>query len=274
MIQHLFVQPFRIFRNFIGFSNLIALLTQRDVRARYKGSLIGFGWTILQPLVMLCIYTFVFSTILKARWGVEANESSLDFALALFTGLVTYGIFSEVANAAPYLILTEVNYVKKVVFPLEILPLVSFLGTMVSTLFSLLVLFVGVLLIKGTIFWTWFLLPIVWIPMFGFSLGGSYFLSSTGVFIRDMAPTVQLATTILFFLSPIVYPASAVPESLRWIYQLNPIAVCVENARRVVLWGMTPDWGTLAAAAALSGLCLVLGYGWFAKTRKGFADVV
>lgn len=253
---------------------LIRQLTRREILARYKGSVLGLGWSLIQPLVMLCIYTFVFSTIFEARWGVEAAESRLDFALALFMGLITFGLFSEVANNAPALILGHVNFVKKVVFPLEILPVVSFLGSLVTALFSLVVLIGGAILIKGGLPWTAALLPVVWLPIFALSLGAGFFLSSLGVFLRDIGPTVQLATTMLFFLSPILYPIGKVPEKFRTFVLMNPIAVCVEDARRVMLWGQLPDWPVTAAAALFCFLALLGGYGWFMKTKRAFADVV
>ncbi|MFP4307070.1 MAG: ABC transporter permease [Desulfococcaceae bacterium] len=268
------IQPFRVIRHFMRFGDLIALLTRREVETRHKGSIIGMGWSLIQPLVMLSIYTFVFSTIFKSRWGVESQEGRLDFALALFMGLITFGLFSEVANAAPSVILNQVNYVKKVVFPLEILPVVTFLGALVTALFSLSVLLVGALAIRGGFSWTLILLPVAWFPMFCLSLGAGFFLSSLGVFIRDIAPTVQLVTTMLFFLSPIFYPLSAVPEPYRSIVRFNPIAICVENARRVVLWGMTPDWFLTACGFGISGLFLFVGYVWFMWTKRTFADVV
>lgn len=266
--------PFSIASHFLGLRGLILQLARREIVARYKGSVLGLGWSLIQPLVMLAIYTFVFSTIFKSRWGVDAQEGRLDFALALFMGLITYGIFSEVANNAPVVILGNANYVKKVVFPLEILPVVSFLSALATALFSLTVLILGAILVKGGLPWTVVLLPIVWLPIFGLSLGAGFFIASLGVFLRDIGPSVQLLTTMLFFLSPIFYPVSAVPEAFRPFVHMNPIAVCVEDARRVVLWGQMPDWPLTAGAALFAGFVLWGGYSCFMRSKRAFADVL
>jgi lipopolysaccharide transport system permease protein len=196
------------------------------------------------------------------------------FALALFMGLITFNIFSESVNSAPSAILNNVNFVKKVVFPLEILPVVGFLGALVNALFSLAVLLLGLLVFNHFLHWTVLLLPLVWLPVMCLSLGCSFFLASIGVFIRDVGATISILTTMLFFLSPIFYPIQAVPERFRFICMLNPMALFVEDARKVVLWGMTPDWPVFAAGFAFSLATLILGFIWFMKTRKGFADVV
>jgi lipopolysaccharide transport system permease protein len=241
---------------------------------RYKGSFIGLGWSFIQPLIMLCVYTFVFSVIFKARWGVEAGEGKAAFALALFMGLITFSIFSEVANSAPSLVLGNANYVKKVVFPLEILPLVRLFSALINAVFSLGVLFVGILIFNHFIHWTALLLPLIWLPMVMFTLGCGYFLASLGVFVRDIGTVIGVLTTMLFFLTPIFYPISAVPEQFRIFCRINPIAIFVENARRVVLWGLSPDWPWFFFGMALSGAVLIAGFIWFMKSKKAFADVI
>jgi lipopolysaccharide transport system permease protein len=256
------------------YRDLIRQLTWREVVGRYKGSFIGLGWSFIQPLIMLFVYTFVFSVIFKARWGVESDEGKAAFALALFMGLITFSIFSEVANSAPSLVLGNVNYVKKVVFPLEILPLVRLFSALINALFSLGVLFVGILIINHFIHWTVLLLPLIWLPMMMFTLGCGYFLASLGVFVRDMSTLIGVLTTILFFLTPIFYPISAVPVQARFFFRINPIAIFVEDARRVVLWGLSPDWPWFFFGMALSGVVLIFGFVWFMKSKKAFADVI
>ena len=269
-----FFNPTRIAVHLWKYRDLIRQLTWREVVGRYKGSFIGLGWSFIQPLVMLFVYTFVFSVIFKARWGVEPDEGKAAFALALFMGLITFSIFSEVANSAPSLVLGNANYVKKVVFPLEILPFVRLLSALINAAFSLIVLVVGILIFNHFIHWTALLLPLIWLPMMMFTLGCGYFLASLGVFVRDMGTVIGVLTTILFFLTPIFYPISAVPEQFRIFCRMNPIAIFVEDARRVVLWGLFPDWPWFFFGMALSVAVLIFGFVWFMKSKKAFADVI
>ena len=170
--------------------------------------------------------------------------------------------------------LGNANYVKKVVFPLEILPLVRLFSALINAVFSLGVLFVGILIINHFIHWTALLLPFIWLPMMMFTLGCGYFLASLGVFVRDMGTVIGVLTTILFFLTPIFYPISAVPEQFRIFCRINPIAIFVEDARRVVLWGLSPDWPWFFFGMALSVAVLIFGFVWFMKSKKAFADVI
>jgi len=269
-----FFNPLRIGAHLWQFRDLIRQLTWREVVGRYKGSFIGLGWSFIQPIMMLCVYTFVFSVIFKAKWGAGLDESRAAFALALFIGLITFSLFSEMANSAPTLVLYNANYVKKVVFPLEVLPLVRFLSGLINALFSLIVLLAGIIIVHHSIYWTALLLPLVWLPMMMFSLGCGYFLASLGVFVRDAGATIGILTTMLFFLTPIFYPISAVPERFRLILRVNPISIFVEDARRVVLWGMMPDWPWFFCGMVLSAAVLILGFVWFMKSKKAFADVI
>jgi lipopolysaccharide transport system permease protein len=269
-----FFNPLRIVAHLWKYRDLIRQMTWREVVGRTKGSFIGLGWSFIQPLVMLCVYTFVFSVIFKARWGVESGEGTTAFALALFMGLITFSVFSEVANAAPSLVLGNVNYVKKVVFPLEILPLVKLFSALINALFSLGALLAGILIINHFIHWTALMLPLIWLPMVMFTLGCGYFLASLGVFVRDMGTVIGVLTTMLFFLTPIFYPIRAVPEQFRFFCRINPLALFVEDARRVVLWGLFPDWPWFFFGMALSGAVLIFGFVWFMKSKKAFADVI
>lgn len=269
-----FFNPIRIFVHLWQYRDLIRQLTWREVVGRYKGSFVGLGWSFIQPLLMLCVYTFVFSIIFKARWGVNPDESRAAFAIALFMGLITFSLFSEMANAAPLLVLANVNYVKKVVFPLEVLPLVRFLSTLINAVFSLCVLLAGILFVYRFIHWTAVLLPLVWLPMIMFSLGCGYFLASFGVFVRDVGASISILTTMLLFISPIFYPVSAVPEQFRILCRINPIAIFVEDARRVMLWGLMPDWSWFLSGLAFSTIIFIFGFVWFMKSKKAFADVM
>lgn len=269
-----FFNPIQIAVHLWQYRDLIRQLTWREVVGRYKGSFVGLGWSFIQPLLMLCVYTFVFSVIFNARWGVEADEGKAAFGLALFMGLITFNLFSEVANAAPSLVLANANYVKKVVFPLEVLVLVRFLSVLTNAVFSLAVLLVGILAVHHFIPRTALLLPLVWLPIMMFSLGLGYFLASFGVFVRDVGATISILTTMLLFLSPIFYPISAVPDQFRIFCRINPIAIFVEDARRVMLWGLMPDWPWFISGLGLSILVWIFGFVWFMKSKKAFADVM
>jgi lipopolysaccharide transport system permease protein len=269
-----FFNPIQIISHLWQYRHLIRQLAWREVIGRYKGSFIGLGWSFIQPLLMMLVYTFVFSVIFKGRWGVDPNEDKAVFALALFIGLITFTIFSEVVNVAPYLVVYNPNYVKRVVFPLEILGVVKLLSVLVNAAFSLTILLGGALLFQGFIHWTVLLLPLVWLPMMLFTLGCGYFLASLGVFIRDLGATVGVLTTMFFFLTPVFYPIRAIPEDYRFLCQMNPLAIFVEDARRTVLWGFLPDWPWFLGGLALSSLVFILGFVWFMKTKKAFADVI
>jgi len=249
-------------------------LIQREIEGRYKGLFLGLIWSFVNPLVLLLIYTFVFRIVFRARWPNAKTDNLSEFALVIFCGLIAFQIFSECVSRAPGIIINVPNYVKKVVFPLEILPL-SILG---SALFhgsiSLSILLVANLLVSGTIQWTIALLPLVIIPLVFLSLGLTWFLSSLGVFVRDINYMVTLALQVMFYVTPVFYPLEAIPEPFRTIIRLNPLASIVDNFRRVILWGQTPHWSELAIWTAVTGSMMVLGYAWFMKTKKGFADVI
>ena len=269
-----FFNPVAVIRHLIQYRDLIGQFTRREVIGRYKGSYLGLTWAFIQPLILLGVYTFVFSIIFEAKWGMSPEEGRLGFAMALFVGILTFNILGDVANAAPGLILGNANYVKKVIFPLEILPLVKLLGAVIHSLFGMAILIAGILLSGLHLKWTIMLLPVVWLPVMLFSLGWGYFLSSIGVFVRDVGATVGLFITALFFLSPIFYPLEAVPEDLRIFCQVNPIAIFVEDTRRVVLWGQCPDWPWFLAGLGISTMIFVLGFIWFMRSKKAFADVM
>jgi lipopolysaccharide transport system permease protein len=269
-----FLNPISITRHLWSYRYLIFQLARREVIGRYKGSFLGIGWSVIYPLMLLAVYTFVFSVVFRAKWGMTVEDGRTTFALTLFMGMITFNLFGETANASTGVILANTNYVKKVVFPLEILPLVTFLTVLVSNLFGLAVLLAGVLLVKHTLPWTILLLPAAWFPVMLFSLGCAYFLSSLGVFVRDIAAAISILTTMLFFLSPVFYPLSAVPAKFRVFIQLNPLAVYIHHAREVVLWGLLPDWRVYLLGLTLSIAVFCCGFIWFIRSKRAFADVI
>lgn len=257
--------------------NLIGQMARRDVIGRYKGSIMGLAWSFLNPVFMLAVYTFVFSVIFKSRWGTGvdgAEESKTQFAVILFVGMIVQGLFAEILNRAPSLILSNVNYVKKVVFPLEILPAIALCATLFHSLISLMVLLIAFFIFNGYLQWTLIFIPIVLLPLVILSLGFSWILASLGVFLRDVGQTVTILTTILMFLSPVFYPITAIPEEIRPWVMLNPLTFIIEQARDVLVFGHLPNWGGLLWYLFFATLVSWAGYAWFQKTRKGFADVL
>jgi len=252
---------------------LIKASTKREVLGRYRGSALGLLWSFFNPLFMLLIYTFVFSEVFKARWSA-GSESKTEFAIVLFAGLIVFNLFAECINRAPSFILSNPNYVKKVVFPLEILPFVGLLSALYHTLISLSVWLAAYLVFFGMPHASVLLLPLVILPFSLFIMGLSWLLASLGVFLRDVSQFIGVVTTALMFLSPIFYPASALPESYRQILYLNPLTPVIEMTRDVLYWGRMPDFQMLAIYLLATGFIAWLGFAWFQKTRKGFADVL
>jgi lipopolysaccharide transport system permease protein len=254
--------------------NLIWQLTRRQVVGRYRGSVMGLAWSFFNPILMLLVYTFVFSVVFKARWGIGAEESKADFAIILFVGMIIHGLFSDCVNSAPGLILSNVNYVKRVVFPLEILPWVAMGSALFHALVSLAVWAVFYLVVSMGFRWTAVFLPLVILPLILGTMGFAWILASLGVFVRDVTQVIGILTTVLLFLSPIFYPLSTLPLEYQSLLRLNPLTFIIEQAREVLIWGHMPDWTGWVVYLAASAAVAWLGFWWFQKTRKGFADVV
>lgn len=251
---------------------LIVQMTKREVVGRYKGSFMGLAWSFFNPVFMLVVYTFVFSMIFKSRWG--GDDSKTQFAVVLFVGMIVLGLFSEVLNRAPSLILSNVNYVKKVVFPIEILPVIAMGAALFHSLISLGVLLVAFILFNGYLHWTVIFTPLVLLPLVIVTLGISWMLAAIGVFLRDVGQTIGMVTTVLMFLSPVFYPVTAVPEKFRPFIMANPLTFIIEQAREVLIWGHTPNWIGLGVYTMAATVVAWAGYALFQKTRKGFADVL
>lgn len=254
---------------------LIGQMIRREVVGRYRGSALGLAWSFFNPVLMLAVYTLVFSGIFKARWNTAGQPESIGhFAIVMFVGMIVLNLLTEVLTRSPTLILANPNFVKKVVFPLEILPIVTLAAAGFHLLISLAVLLIAFLMFNGFLHWTVILLPFVLVPLALLTLGLSWGLASLGVYLRDVSQAIGLICSVLMFISPIFYPLSSVPEKFQWVIAANPLTFIIEQARRLVIEGALPDWSelllyTLAAAAVAWG-----GFAWFQKTRKGFADVL
>ncbi|MDZ5434246.1 ABC transporter permease [Pseudomonas fluorescens] len=265
--------PLSLLRSLWHNRQLIAQMTRREVIGRYRGSVMGLAWSFFNPILMLAVYTFVFSEIFKARWvGQDAGKGQ--FAILLFVGMIMHGLFAECANRAPSLILSNSNYVKKVVFPLEILPLITLGSALFHTCISLLVLVLAQLLLTHALPWTAILLPLVMMPLVLGTLGISWLLASLGVFLRDVSHVIGVLTTVLLFLSPVLYPVAALPPAYQPWLKLNPLTYIIEESRNILLFGHLPQWGSLFVAIVIGTLMAAGGYWAFQKTRKGFADVL
>jgi len=273
-MKHHSIHPFEPFRSVWKHRSLIWEMGKREVIGRYRGSIFGLAWSFFNPIVMLVVYTFVFSVAFKARWGVAEEGGQVDFAIVLFVGLMVHGLFSECINRAPGLILSNVNYVKKVVFPLEILPWVGLGSAFFRTCVSLLVLLTASFILYLHLPWTVILFPLVILPLLTFILGVAWFLAATGVFIRDIGQTTGIITTAMLFLAPVFYQRSALPDKYQQFLLLNPLTFIIEEARQVLLFGQMPDWSGLGIYSVISVFVAWVGFWWFQKTRKGFADVI
>jgi len=253
---------------------LIFRLVKREILARYRGSLMGIAWSFFNPLLMLSIYTFVFSSIFRARWGLDGGESKTDYAIMLFIGMIVYGLFAECVNRAPGLILSNVNYVKKVVFPLEILSWVVLGSALFHGVISLLMLLLVQVVLRQSLPWTVVFFPLVFLPLAFMLLGLIWFLSALAVYVRDIGQVVGIFTTAMLFLSPVFYPAERLPEGYRDLLYLNPLTSIMEESRRVLFLGHPPDWWVLLVMLCVGVVVAFGGFWWFQKVRKGFADVL
>ena len=249
-------------------------LTEREVASRYRGSLLGWGWTLLNPLLMLAVYTFVFSTVFKARWPDLQEAGPIGFAINLFAGLIVYNLFAECISKAPTLVLSQPSYVTKVIFPLELLSAVAVGAATFHACTSLVVLGLFELIAQGSIPITALWLPVVWLPLLLGSLGLCWLLSALGVYLRDLPQLVNVGLSVLMFLSAIFYPVSALPDRWQPVLSLNPLVLVIEQTRGILVAGQRPSLFYLALGLPLSVVLCEMCFRLFQKARRGFADVM
>ncbi len=261
-----------LFKSISSNHQLIAHMIKHEVVGRYKGSIMGITWSFLNPLFMLLVYTFVFSVIFKSRWGT--SDSKLLFAFILFVGMIVIGFFNEVVSRSPLIILSNVNYVKKVMFPIEILSIIAVGTALIQSVISFIVLLMVCILTNGYIEWTVIFMPLIFLPLVIFTLGISWMLCALGVFFRDTSQTTNILTSLIMFLSPVFYPLSAVPERFRPFIMANPLTFIIEELRGVLIGGHYPNWNLFCVYTFLALVFAWLGYALFQKARKGFADVL
>ncbi len=269
------LSPFALLKSLWRNRQLIVRMSKREVIGRYKGSVLGLAWSFFNPIFMLAVYTFVFSEVFNARWGgVDTAEHKAQFSLLLFVGMIVLSLFSEVINTAPRLIIANVNYVKKVIFPIEILPVIQIGAALFHCFVSLMVLLLALLTFNGTLPWTAVFVPLILSPLVILITGFAWILTAAGVYFRSLGHSINLITTVIMFLSPVFYPISAVPERFRPFILLNPLTFIIEQTREVLIFGHFPNWLGLGIYSLAALLISWLGYAFFQKSRRGFADVL
>lgn len=252
---------------------LLKELVKRDISSRYKDSMIGGVWAFVAPLIMLAVYTFVFSMVFQARWG-GGDTGRTAFALNLFIGIILHGVLAESMSRAPTIMQQHASYVKKIIFPLWLLPVVPVISGTFHALISLFVLLLAVLFFQGLWPWQSLFLPFVFLPIVFFALGFSWLIAGVGVYLRDITQIMPMFITIMMFMAPIFYPASAIPEQYRNWLLLNPLTYAVEMGRSVLFLGQLPSISAYSIYLGVAVLFAAAGLWFFSRVRKGFADVL
>lgn len=267
------VNPVRLMRDYWHNRMLIKQLVKKEIYGRFQGTQLGIFWVILEPLLMLAVYVFVFRVVFERHWNTE-NETTLEFSIMLFAGLMIFNLFREVTAGAPRLILKNVNYVKKVVFPLEVLPLVSILSGLYHLAVSIFILSLIYIISNGHIHLEVMYIPLILTPYVIMLFGVSMFLAAIGVYLRDIAQIIGMIVMAILFMSAIFYPIESVPDKYHIWFYLNPVAFTVDQFRSVFILGQSPDWNWLLFYYPMSFVIFIFSFIWFQKVRKGFADVL
>jgi lipopolysaccharide transport system permease protein len=262
--------PLGMAANFVRHRYLLAQLVKRDVLLRYRGAMFGVLWIFLSPLLMLLIFAFVFGQIFQAKW--PAVHAGLPFWLVLYSGLIAFNVFSETVTRAPTSVRSYPSYVKKIIFPVHILPVVPLGAALVHAAFNFLIL-LAALAWTGNFHVDLCLIPFLLAPLIMLALGLAWFLAAWGVFIKDMSQIVPIFMQMLLFLTPVFYPVDAVPAGLRPFYRHNPLGAVIESARAVVS-SQPVDWVSWTAALGIGLLGLAAGYVFFQHSREEFADAL
>lgn len=266
-----FFLPFRIL---INNWELYKQLLRREVEMKYKGSYLGLLWNLITPIIMLAIYTFVFGMVFKARWDYSMSNSKVEFALTLFAGIIVYSLFSEALNRSTTLVSSNANYVKKVIFPLELLSIAHVSSLLIQVGISVIIIICGKLLFLQAFDLCFLLFPLGMIPLIFFSLGLSWLISAVGVFVKDMQQVVAIVVLVMGYMTPVFYPVSYVPEGLGWIMQINPLTYIVEFSRNVLIYGIIPNVGGYVVSFLSCYIVMMLGLSFFSKVKAEFADVL
>jgi lipopolysaccharide transport system permease protein len=272
------LSPVTLMANMRANWTLVVQFSKRELMSKNKGSSLGIVWTIVHPLLMLAVYTFVFAVVWQAKWGMgggTGEESKAQFAISVFCGLIVFDIFASCVGPSTGLIVNNSNFVKKVIFPLEVLP-VSLLGAGlciggIST--SILLIANGVL--NSKVSETLYMFPLVLVPLMAWTMGLSWLVASLGVYLRDLRQVVAgVLLPVFFFATPIFYPPERVPAGFEWVVTWNPMAPVIDASRRTLLYGQVPDWMPLGVVTLVGFIVLQLGFAFFMKSKRSFADVL
>lgn len=261
------------FKAWLRHRSLTMEMTRRDVLGRYRGASFGLLWSLISPFMMLVVYTLAFGYILRARWPGTTGDTA-DFAMLLFMGLIVHGFFAECLTRAPSLIAGNPNLVKKIVFPLDILPWTIVMSAFFHALMNTIVFVLLNLLLRGELHLTVLLWPIVLLPLMFLTLGTVWLLSSLSVFLRDIGQVTGVLATAMLFLSSAIIPVETLPERYKVVFYLNPLTFIIDQAREVAFWGRLPDWSGLGLYTLGALVFAYVGFAVFQKTRRGFADVL
>lgn len=252
-------------------ARLILSLTKRDIEMRYRGTSLGLAWTLLNPVIMLSIYSFIFGFVFKTKWGVTTSDN---YTLIMFGGLLTHGFIAECIGKATTIYVYNVSYVKKVLFPLEALCWVAVLSATFQFIMGSIIFALFCLILKQPVSLMALWVPVIMLPLIILAYGVALFLSSLGVYIRDMGQVVAVIVAIMLFMSPVFFPITAIPEKFRIFIYLNPLTFIIESLREVVLYGKMFSLKGYLIYSSVSGLVCLCGLGWFKKVKRGFADVL
>lgn len=252
---------------------LLKQLVKKDIQQRYQGSVLGMLWSWIVPILMLIIYTFVFSEVFQAKWDIDTSDK-YQFALVLFCGLSAFNMMSEVMNRSSVLIASNANYVKKVIFPLEMLPVVITCSALFNCLISFAILIVAKLILYHNVSATLYMIVLAFIPLIMMSVGLGLFISALAVYLKDVGNIISVLVTVLMYMSPVFFPLSSVPESFRGVCEANPMTYIIENFRNVVLYGKCIDWKFFAISCVVALCFYLVGKIVFMRAKEGFADVL
>lgn len=272
-IKSAFKRFFGPFSALFGYASLTTELTKRDILGRYRGASFGLLWSLISPFLMLCVYSFAFGVVLKSKWP-QVSGGGHPFAIILFVGLIVHGFFSECLSRAPGIVTGNPSFVKKVVFPLEIIPWQVVLTALFQAGMNIIVFILLRLLLEGQISWTIILIPIVFVPLVFISLGVCWFFGALGVYVRDISQVTGVLATAMLFLSSAMIPVQTLSPRVQALFHLNPLTFLIDQARAVALWGTWPDWSGLASYSIGGLIFMYAGYAWFVATKRGFADVL
>ncbi|HML60131.1 MAG TPA: ABC transporter permease [Solidesulfovibrio sp.] len=268
------LSPVAFARHFWKRREVLATFARIEFLSRYHGAQLGVLWGLVSPLATLAVYTFVFSVVFKPSWAGGGQGGVAGYALILFTGLAVFEVFAGCVNRTPRLLSENVNFIKKVLFPLEILPVGILCAAAMESLVSLALVALGVLATTGTLHWTILLAPLAYPPLCMLTLGVCWLLAPVGVFLKDLGNMVGVIVQLYFFATPILYPLTAVPEPYRSLLALNPLHPVVDHLRRTILWGQMPDWAALGWVTLASAAVMLVGYAFFSSVKRLFADAV